>query len=90
VSFVVNPSQDLALGLLHDPQMSRRTGAIWAVALAGLSAILATWIGWRAPGLEMSAHDWLMRQRGQLQAPDDIVIVAIDEISLKRFGRFPW
>jgi len=31
-----------------------------------------------------------MRQRGPLQAPDDIVIVAIDESSLKRFGRFPW
>jgi signal transduction histidine kinase/CHASE2 domain-containing sensor protein len=38
----------------------------------------------------MSARDWLMRQRGLLQVPDDIVIVAIDEPSLKRFGRFPW
>jgi signal transduction histidine kinase len=58
--------------------------------LAALSAILATWIVWRAPGLEMSAGDWMMRQRGLLQVPDDIVIVAIDEASLKRFGRFPW
>ncbi|MCI0391023.1 MAG: CHASE2 domain-containing protein [Acidobacteria bacterium] len=48
------------------------------------------WIGWRAPGLEISARDSLMRQRGLLQAPDNIVIVAIDETSLKRFGRFPW
>jgi signal transduction histidine kinase/CHASE2 domain-containing sensor protein len=48
------------------------------------------WIVWRVPGLEMSARDWLMRQRGPLQPPDDIVIVAIDEPSLKRFGRFPW
>ncbi|MGH9934670.1 MAG: CHASE2 domain-containing protein [Blastocatellia bacterium] len=54
------------------------------------SAILSLWIVWRAPGLEMSARDWMMRQRGLLQAPDDIVIVAIDEASLKRFGRFPW
>ena len=38
----------------------------------------------------MSSRDWLMRQRGPLQPPDDIVIVAIDESSLKRFGRFPW
>jgi signal transduction histidine kinase/CHASE2 domain-containing sensor protein len=58
--------------------------------LAALSAILATWIVWRAPGLEMSARDWMMRQRGPLQVPDDIVIIAIDEASLKRFGRFPW
>jgi signal transduction histidine kinase/CHASE2 domain-containing sensor protein len=55
-----------------------------------LSATLALWIVWRVPGLETSASDWLMRQRGLLQAPDDIVIVAIDEPSLKRFGRFPW
>ena len=36
------------------------------------------------------ASDWLMRQRGLLRVPDDIVIVAIDEPSIKRFGRFPW
>jgi len=48
------------------------------------------WIVWHVPGLEMSARDWLMRQRGLLQPPDDVVIVAIDEPSLKRFGRFPW
>jgi signal transduction histidine kinase len=80
----------VALVLLHIPQMSRLKGAIWAVALAVLSAILATWIGWRSPALEMTARNWLMRQRGQLQVPDDIVIVAIDETSIKRFGRFPW
>jgi len=55
-----------------------------------MSATLALWIAWRVPGLEMSARDWLMRQRGLLRVPDDIVIVAIDESSLKRFGRFPW
>ncbi|HEX2489750.1 MAG TPA: CHASE2 domain-containing protein [Blastocatellia bacterium] len=70
--------------------MSRLNGAVWAVAIALLSATLAVWIVWRVPGLEMSSRDWLMRQRGPLQPPDDIIIVAIDESSLKRFGRFPW
>ncbi|MGH9753693.1 MAG: CHASE2 domain-containing protein, partial [Blastocatellia bacterium] len=70
--------------------MSRLKEAVWAVAIALLSATLALWIVWRVPALEMSARDWLMRQRGPLQAPDDIVIIAIDEPSLKRFGRFPW
>src|SRR5215510_4958527 len=70
--------------------LSRFKGAIWAVASVLLSAILAQWIVWRVPGLEMSARDWLMRQRGLLPPADDIVIVAIDEPSLKRFGRFPW
>ncbi len=31
-----------------------------------------------------------MRARGDLPAPDDIVIVAIDEPSIKQLGRFPW
>ncbi len=31
-----------------------------------------------------------MRARGQLSAPDEVVLVAIDEPSIKRFGRFPW
>jgi signal transduction histidine kinase/CHASE2 domain-containing sensor protein len=70
--------------------LSRLKGTACAVAIALLSAILALLIVWRVPGLEMSARDWLMRQRGLLPAPDDIVIVAIDEPSLKRFGRFPW
>jgi two-component system, OmpR family, phosphate regulon sensor histidine kinase PhoR len=70
--------------------LSRLKGTICAVAIALLSATLALLIVWRVPGLEMSARDWLMRQRGLLPAPDDIVIVAIDEPSIKRFGRFPW
>jgi PAS domain S-box-containing protein len=70
--------------------LSRLKGVVWAVVIALLSATLALWIVWRVPGLEMSARDWLMRQRGLLPTPDDIVIIAIDESSIKRFGRFPW
>ncbi|HMB27223.1 MAG TPA: hypothetical protein VKS99_03920, partial [Blastocatellia bacterium] len=65
--------------------MSRLKGAVWSVAIAVLSATLALWIVWRVPGLEMSARDWLTRQRGLLRPPDDIVIIAIDELSQKRF-----
>ncbi|HEY7179851.1 MAG TPA: CHASE2 domain-containing protein, partial [Blastocatellia bacterium] len=70
--------------------MSRFKGAVCAVAIVLLSSALALWIVWRVPGLEMTSQDWLMRQRGLLRPPDDIVIIAIDEASLKRFGRFPW
>jgi PAS domain S-box-containing protein len=38
----------------------------------------------------MYAQKWLVRARGPLPVPDDIAIVAIDETSLTRFGRFPW
>ena len=47
-------------------------------------------VEWSAPGLKLQGRDWLMRTRGPLAAPDDIAIVAIDEPSLARLGRFPW
>ena len=70
--------------------LSRLKGTICAVAIVLLSATMSLSIVWRVPSLETSAQDWLIRQRGLLPPPDDIVIVAIDEPSLKRFGRFPW
>lgn len=45
---------------------------------------------WLAPGLDRYARDRLMQARGPIAAPDDIVIVGIDEASIARFGRFPW
>src|SRR5262249_26855275 len=62
----------------------------WFVAVVMLSASLALFVTGRAPALELFARDWLMRARGSLSVPDDIVIVAIDEASLKKYGRFPW
>src|SRR5207248_11593441 len=47
-------------------------------------------VDWRAPGVGRYTRDWLMRARGPLPAPEDIAIVAIDETSMARFGRFPW
>jgi signal transduction histidine kinase/CHASE2 domain-containing sensor protein len=63
---------------------------IWYAAIVAVSSVLAMVVYWRVPGLELSGRDWLMRARGPLAVPDDIVIVAIDEPSIKRFGRFPW
>lgn len=45
---------------------------------------------WLAPGLDAYARDLLMQARGTLAPHDEIAIVAIDEASIKRFGRFPW
>jgi signal transduction histidine kinase/CHASE2 domain-containing sensor protein len=45
---------------------------------------------WLAPGVDRYARDLLMRGRGPVAPPDDIVIVAIDESSIARLGRFPW
>src|SRR6267378_7140369 len=69
----------------------RRLGQIgWVAALLLLSAGLGMFVTWRVPGLELYARNWLTRTRGPLPVPDDIAIVAIDEASLVRFGRYPW
>jgi PAS domain S-box-containing protein len=65
-------------------------GAASTLAIVAVSALLGMLIGWRAPGLDRYAQDWLMRARGTLSAPDDIAIIAIDETSVARLGRFPW
>jgi PAS domain S-box-containing protein len=63
---------------------------VWLAALLLLSAGLGMFITWRVPGLDLYARNWLTRARGPLPVPDDIAIVAIDESSLARFGRYPW
>ena len=59
-------------------------------AIVVVSALLGTFVSWRAPGIDQYMRDWMIRARGPLPAPDDIAIVAIDESSIARFGRFPW
>jgi signal transduction histidine kinase/CHASE2 domain-containing sensor protein len=60
------------------------------LAIIAISASLGIVVDWRASGVGRYTRDWLMRARGPLPAPEDIAIVAIDEASMARFGRFPW
>ena len=62
----------------------------WAIAIIVVSTLAATVVMWRAPALKLAARDALVRARGTATPPDEVVIVAIDEASVKRFGRFPW
>lgn len=61
-----------------------------SIAIIVVSALLGMAVNWRTPGIGRYTDDWLMRARGPLPPPEDIVIVAIDETSIARFGRFPW
>ncbi|HEY3836700.1 MAG TPA: CHASE2 domain-containing protein [Bryobacteraceae bacterium] len=69
---------------------SNRGKLLPALLIAALSASLGMLLDWRAPGLDRYARDWLMQRRGPLPVPSDIAIAAIDEKSIKAFGRFPW
>src|SRR5450432_3327939 len=60
------------------------------LAIIAVSASLGIVVDWSASGVGRYTRDWLMRARGPLPAPEDIAIVAIDEASMARFGRFPW
>lgn len=62
-----------------------RTAIIWLVSFA---AVLA--VSWFAPSLSNASINMLFRLRGELPAPENIVIVSIDDASLQRFGKFPW
>lgn len=64
--------------------------AAWGIAIIVIATVLAMAVDWRAPGLSLSARDALMRTRGTMTPSDEIIIVAIDEASIRRFGRFPW
>src|SRR5882762_1807172 len=75
----------------NNSQAGRRPGPIlWVAALLLLSVGLGMFVTWRVPALALHARNWLTRARGPLPVPDDIAIVAIDEASLARFGRYPW
>lgn len=63
---------------------------MWVAGLLFVCSAVAVLVTWRMPRLVLYAQKWLVRARGPLTVPDDIAIVAIDEASLARFGRFPW
>jgi len=71
-------------------KIRRVSHAAWIIAIIIVSTVMAMVFYWRAPGLSFYARDRLTQARGPIPPPDDIVIVAVDEASIARFGRFPW
>src|ERR1700704_4460504 len=62
----------------------------WVAGLLFVCAALGMFVTWQVPGLDLDARTWLVRARGPLPLPDDIAIVAIEEPSPARSGRYPW
>lgn len=67
-----------------------RASVLTTLGIVVVSALAGMLVGWSAPGVNRYTRDWLTQMRGVLPAPDDIAIIAIDEKSIRRFGRFPW
>jgi signal transduction histidine kinase/CHASE2 domain-containing sensor protein len=55
-----------------------------------ISLLLVVIVNWFVPSLSAASVNMLFRLRGELKAPDDVVIVAIDDDSLQRVGQWPW
>lgn len=67
-----------------------RRSRLWDAAIVVATLTVAMAVSWRAPGINSYARDVLMRMRGAVNPPDGVVVVAVDEQSIRRFGRFPW
>ncbi len=75
---------------LANPQSYQRV--VLAVGLSVTACVLAlAWLG-ASPftRLETTLLDWQFRLRGERPVTRDVVIVAIDEKSLREVGRWPW
>src|SRR5215470_19601511 len=64
--------------------------AMWLIAIVLASVSIGVGLSWRMPELDLAARDWSLRSRGKIPPPSEIVIIAIDEASIARLGRFPW
>lgn len=71
--------------------MKANSANIISLALITIvSALLGSGVSALAPGIDQYLRDRMVRVRGPLSPPDDISIVAIDDASIARLGRFPW
>src|SRR5262245_33947212 len=62
----------------------------WLIAIVFASVSMGVGLSWRMPEMDSAARDWLVRSRGKIAPPPEIAIIAIDEVSIARLGRFPW
>lgn len=88
-----SPKQDLLPRIevyVKIPSRMRRInlliGLLITIVMAGLMLMEFPFL----EALEERSPDYRFKLRGRLKPPGNIVIVAIDEKSIERFGRWPW
>lgn len=67
-----------------------KSQAIRTALILAISVALVVIVTWFVPSLSAASTSMLFRLRGEFKAPDDIVVLAIDDQSLQRIGRWPW
>lgn len=71
--------------MIRNRPQTIRTGLI-----LGISIALVASVTWLVPSLSAASLNLLFRLRGELRAPDDVIVLAIDDHSLQRIGQWPW
>ncbi|RME82646.1 MAG: adenylate/guanylate cyclase domain-containing protein [Zetaproteobacteria bacterium] len=64
---------------------------LWLVVAGGIAA--GGIIAMRLPALQALdriVYDWMLRAQGGMRASGDVVVVAVDDQAIARFGRWPW
>src|ERR1035438_2407239 len=69
---------------------ARASQIAWSLAIVAAAAAAGIEVDGQPPGIGRYTRDWLVRARGPLPVPEEIAVVAIDEPSMARLGRFPW
>ena len=70
--------------------ISNKSQTIRTALILLFSITLVVVVTWFVPSLQADSWNMLFRLRGDFPAPDDIIIVAIDDRSLQRIGQWPW
>jgi PAS domain S-box-containing protein len=71
--------------VIRNKSQTIRTAFIFIFSIAMVAAVT-----WFAPSLSAASLNMLFRLRGEFEAPDEVVVVAIDDRSLQRIGQWPW
>jgi adenylate cyclase len=73
-----------------EAHMGRWRRVIIGLGVVALGVLLAVWRPQVVENLDEWLGDYRLRWRGPISAPPSVVIVAIDEKSIQRLGRWPW
>src|SRR5262245_43684905 len=80
----------MSSAVVKDKSTESARRIVWLVTIVIISTATGLGLSWRLPELDVAARDWLLRSRSAIAPPTEVVIVAIDERSIARLGRFPW
>jgi signal transduction histidine kinase/CHASE2 domain-containing sensor protein len=72
------------------PAMKALLGAVAASCFVAVAILLLSWTTYFSVALNSAAYDFTLRLAGPVAVESPIIIVDIDDESVRRIGRWPW